>query len=161
MAISATTAATITAVVAVAGAAVSAYGIMQQQEIASAQAKREKKAKELEAQLAMENARMQAAELQKDQQRAGASQAVAGAGAGISMDSGSLLDLMEETSTFYEKDRQQLLRTGALNAASANYAAGGYSLAAKKGPSYFKAGATLLNGISTGMSYGEKGDWWS
>lgn len=159
MAISAATAATITAVVAVAGAAVSAYGIMQQQEIASAQADREAEAQRLQGQLAEENARLAAAEKTKEQQRVASSQVVSGAGAGINLGSTSLLDLMDETRSMYDADIDQLRRTGKIQNAAATYSAGSYSLAANRGPSYFKAGASLLNGVSTGLSYGDKAGW--
>ena len=156
MAISAATAATITAVTAIAGAAVSAYGIVQQQQIASEQAEREAEAQRLQGQLAEENARLQAAEKQKEQQRVASSQVVSGSAAGISLQSTSLLDLMDETSSMFEADRQQLLRTGKIQNAAATYSADSYQLGASRGPSYSKAGATMLNGIGTSMSYGNK-----
>lgn len=159
MAISAATAATITAVTAIAGAAVSAYGIMQQQEIASKQADREAEAQRLQGQLAEENARMAAAEKTKEQQRVASSQVVSGAGAGINLGSSSLLDLMDETKSMYDADIDQLRRTGKIQNAAASYSADSYSLGAKRGPSYFKAGASLLNGVATGMSYGDKAGW--
>ena len=159
MAISATTAATITAITAVASAAVATYGQLQQSAIASANAKREADAKKMQAQLAEDNARMAAAEKQKEQQRTASSQVASGAGAGISLNSASLLDLMDETSSLYEKDRQQLLLTGRLQSESLNYGAAGFEASAKRGPSYFAAGATMLNGIGTGLSYGNKAGW--
>ena len=159
MAISATTAATVTAIVSMAGAAVSAYGIIQQQQAASAQAKREAKNAEMQGQMARENALMQAAEKQKEAQRTAASQVVAGAGAGITLDSTSLMDLMEETKGLYESDIDQLKRTGNLQYAAGQYNAAGFKLGAKRGPSYFRAGATLLQGIGTGISYGNKAGW--
>lgn len=159
MAISAATAAGITAVASMVGAGAAAYGIMQQQQIASQQAEREAKAQRLQGQLAEEDARLQAAEKQKEQQRVASSQVVSGSAAGISLQSTSLLDLMEETSSMFEADRQQLLRTGKIQNAAATYSAGSYSLGASRGPDYFKAGATLLKGIGTGMSYGNKAGW--
>lgn len=159
MAVSAATAATITAVTAMAGAAVSAYGIMQQQQIASETADREAKAQELQGQLANENARLAAAEKQKEQQRVASSQVVSGSAAGISLNSSSLLDLMDETASMFEADRQQLLRTGKIQNAAAVYSADSYRLGADRGPSYFKAGSTLLNGVSTGLTYGNKAGW--
>lgn len=159
MAISAATAATITAVTAMTGAAVSAYGIMQQQQIASQQAEREAEAQRLQGQLAEENARLAAAEKTKEQQRVASSQVVSGSAAGISLQSTSLLDLMEETSSMFEADIDQLRRTGKIQNAAATYSADSYKLGASRGPSYFNAGATLLNGIGTGMSYGNKAGW--
>lgn len=159
MAISAATAAAITAIAAVASAAAATYASIQQQQIASEQAEREAKAQRLQGQLAEENARLQAAEKQKEQQRVASSQVVSGSAAGISLQSTSLLDLMEETSSMFEADRQQLLRTGKIQNAAATYSADSYRLGASRGPSYFKAGATLLNGIGTGMSYGNKAGW--
>ena len=159
MAISAAAAAGITAVVSMVSAGVAAYGIMQQQQIASQQAEREAEAQRLQGQLAEENARLQAAEKQKEQQRVASSQVVSGSAAGISLQSTSLLDLMDETSSMFEADRQQLLRTGKIQNAAATYSADSYKLGASRGPSYFKAGATLLKGIGTGMSYGNKAGW--
>ena len=159
MAISAAAAAGITAVTAIAGAAVSAYGIMQQQEIASQQAEREAEAQHLQGQLAEENARLQAAEKQKEQQRVASSQVVSGSAAGISLQSTSLLDLMDEASSMFEADRQQLLRTGKIQNEAATYSADSYKLGASRGPSYYQAGATLLNGAGTSMSYGNKAGW--
>ena len=159
MAITATTAATITAITAVASAAVATYGQLQQSAVMSANAKREADAKRMQAQLAEDNSRLAAAEKQKEQQRTVSSQAVSGAAAGVSLNSASLLDLMEETSSLYEKDRQQLLLTGRLQGAGLNYGAAGYEASAKQGPSYFAAGATMLNGVGTGLSYGNKAGW--
>ena len=153
MAISAATAATITAITAVASAAVATYGQLQQSAITSANAKREADAKRMQAQLAEDNSRLAAAEKQKEQQRTASSQVVSGAAAGVSLNSASLLDLMDETSSLYEKDRQQLLLTGRLQSEGLNYGAAGFEASAKRGPSYFGAGATMLNGIGTGTSY--------
>lgn len=161
--ISASVAAAITAVTAIAGAAVSAYGVMQQSAAASTAAstaaKEQKKAAELQAQLALENSKMEAASIQKEAQRTASSQIVSGAGAGISLQSQSLLDLMDETASLYEQDRQQVLRTGKLSAAATTYSAG--SLSAKRGGDIWGAAGTLLSGVGTGIKYGSEAGWFS
>lgn len=159
MAISASTAAAITAVTSIVGGAVSAYGIMQQQQAASANAQRQAEAQRLQGQLAEENARLAAAEKTKEQQRVASSQVVSGAAAGISLNSSSLLDLMDETRSMYDADIEQLRRTGRIQNAAATYSADSYALAANRGPSIFKAGAALLGGVSTGLTYGDKAGW--
>ena len=159
MAISASTAAAITAVVAVAGAAASAYAMKRQSDIASDTAEREATAQRLQGELAQENARMAAAEKQTEAQRVASAQVVAGGGSGISLNSGALLTLMDETSSMYEADRQQLLRTGKLQHAAATYSAKTSALGASRTAGYFQAGGTLLSGVSTGMVYGEKAGW--
>lgn len=159
MAISSAAAAGIMAVVSIVSAGVSAYGIMQQQQVASQQAEREAEAQRMQGQLAEENSRLQAAEKQKEQQRVASSQVVSGSAAGISLQSTSLLDLMDETSSMFEADRQQLLRTGKIQNAAASYSADSYRLGADRGPSYFKAGASLLGGVNSGLYYGNKAGW--
>lgn len=159
MAISAATAAAVTAIVSVASAAVATYGQLQQSAITSANAKREADAKRMQAQLAEDNSRIAAAEKQKDQQRMASSQVVSGAGTGISLNSSSLLDLMDETASAYEKDRQQILLSGRLQSESALYSSSGFEASSKRGPSYFGAAATMLNGVGTGLSYGNKAGW--
>lgn len=159
MAISSPVAAAITAITSIAGSAVSAYGQIQQQKVASAMAKREARATELQGMLAEDNTRLEAAELMKEQQRTAASQVVSGAGAGISLQSSSLVDLMDETRSLYAADIEQLRRTGALQSAASRYSGSSYKLAQKSGPGYFGAGATMLSGIKTVLTYGDKAGW--
>lgn len=161
MAITAATAAAITAVVSVVGGAVSAYGAIQQGKAAEDQANQQAKQAEYQGMIARENARLAASEKQKEAQRVNASQVVSGAGAGISLGSSSLLDLMQDTSNKYESDRQQLLRTGQLQYASADYSAGMYrsSGSSARTGSWFSAGSSFLGGLSGGLSYGNKAGW--
>lgn len=157
MAISTAMMAGIAAVTAIAGSAVAAYGQIQTAQAQSSAAKQQQKSAELQGMLAEENSRMAAASKQKEAARAASSQVVSGAGAGINLQSESLLDIMNETSTLYEADRQQLLRTGALQKAAGAYNASAFDTSSTS--SYWKAGGTLLSGLGTGITYGNKAGW--
>lgn len=163
MAISAATAAAITAVVAVASAATTAYVTIQQGNAAKKQADAKAKAAEMEGQLRDMNARSAAAEHQKEAARIQSSQVASAAGAGVDLESESLLTIMADTANKYNMDAEQMRRTGRIQNAAATYSAG-YTRAAGRNAqtgSYFKAGSTLLDGVSTGLTYGNKAGWFS
>jgi hypothetical protein len=158
--ISMATAATITAIMAVVSAGVAVYGQLQQSAMMDQQAEAEAKAKDLQAMAAMDQMRIQKAKMEKDKARMTSSQVVAGAGAGVQtgLEDDSLYALMEETKGLWDEDISALENSGMATAGALGYSAAGYRSSAT-GPDYFKAAATGLNGLSTGMSYGYKAGW--
>lgn len=163
MAISTATAMTIAAVASIAAAGVGAYSAIQSGNDARAQANAQAQAQQLEGQLAESNAREMAAEKRKEAIRVQASQEASATAAGIGLNSESFLNLMADTSRAYAKDIEQLQRTGRLQMASA-YSNASLTRSAgkmKQSQGYFQAGTSLLNGISSGLSYGDKAGWFS
>ena len=163
MAITSATIATITAVTAIAGAAVTAYTTIQAGAAAKKEANAKAKAAEMEGQIRDMNARSAAAEHQKEAARVQSSQVASAAGAGISLDSESLLTIMADTANKYNMDAEQMRRSGRIQNAASTYSAD-YTRAAGSNAqtsSYFKAGGTLLDGLSTGITYGNKAGWFN
>lgn len=161
MAISAATVAGITAVMSVVGGAVTAYTAIQQGQAAKDQANAQAKAQQMEGEIRSMNARAAAAEHQKEAARVQSSQIASAAGAGIDLESESLLTMMADTANKYNMDAEQMRRTGLIQQSAATYSAGLTSAAGKNAVSgsYFKAGSSLLDGLATGVTYGNKAGW--
>lgn len=121
-------------------------------------------AKSLEIQGEMSNlsAREKAAELSNEHNRLRATQIAQGSAAGVSMDSGSLLNIMADSASKLEKDRASILRSGALNYEAAKASAAGYSSASStsKTSGLFGFGTSLLNGGGQAYDIGKNLKWW-
>lgn len=161
MGVTAATMATVTAITALAGTAVSAYSAIQQGNAAKDQASAQAKAMEMEGQLNDLNARAAAAEHQKEAARMQAAQISSAAGVGVSLNSESLLTIMQDTANKYNKDIAQMRRTGRLGMAGQTYSANAARAGgrASQSGSWLNAGGSLLTGISTAIPYADKGGW--
>lgn len=111
--------------------------------------------------LSMLNARSQASEMEREAIRLKASQVAAGAGTGVAQDSSSLLALVSDSANRAELDRQQVLRTGRLQQASGEYDASMYRQASSgsKTGALFGAGASLFDGLTKSVGYGQDAGW--
>lgn len=117
---------------------------------------------EIQGELANLSAREKAAEVQNESNRMRAMQVVQGAAGGMSLDSGSLLDIMADSASKFEKDRQSLLRSGRLSQEASNYSAQGYKQAGSTSytSGIFGAGSSLLKGAGQAFDIGKSLKWW-
>lgn len=109
--------------------------------------------------------RAQAADLQRQQVRAAASQVVSGAGMGVSLSSGSLQSIINASNANYEADRQQLLRNGAIQRAASTYSSSGILASARLNEASVRSNrgwntaAGLLGTASGVLNWGSKAGW--
>lgn len=160
MALTTTTAMAIAAVCTIAAAGVSTYASIMQGKAQQDAANRQAKAEENQARLAEMNARMEAAQMEKDKHRTQSAQIASASGAGITLD-GSFNDLFNETGMLYQKDIDQTIRTGNLQRAAGQYSASSYRAAGKNyaQAGWYNGAASLLGGIGGSMRYGDKAGW--
>lgn len=144
------------AIAAMAAAIVGSIGTIQASSAQASAQRREARAYELQAQSTMNAAESEASQLRMQKIQSLASSVVAGAGAGVNLQSGSLTSIMNETSANYDRDIRQLQTTGSIQSAALRNTAGNLRKAATqtKISGYFSAGTTLLKGASSAMSYG-------
>lgn len=152
------------------GTAVSAYSSISSSYAAQAEAENARAVEEkqiqsrmLEAQIQEDNYRMAAAKKQKEKAKMASAQVAAAAKAGVSLQSQSLLDIMDETAVEYEKDRQTLLRSGRMASTATQYNA--VNMRRTSIPSvtngYADAASSVIKGVGSFLDYGDKAGWFS
>lgn len=111
--------------------------------------------------LAELQARQEAAEVTKQEVATKSKQRAQAAAAGLNLSSGSFMDILNETASQAQKEREDILRRGALNKASYQAEASGYSAASSSTSrgSWWKAGATLLGGAAQGVDFADRRGW--
>jgi hypothetical protein len=141
--------------------AVSTIGQLQQasaqQSMYDYQAEMSKK----QGELAELQARQEAAEVTKQEVATKSKQRAQAAAAGIDLSSGSFMDILNDTATKAQSEREDILRRGALNKASYDAESSGYSAASSSTGSgkWWKAGATLLSGAAQGVDFADRRGW--
>ena len=142
--------------------AISVMGTIAQGQAQSAQQSFQADMAKKQGELDELSARQEAADIQVEAQRTKAKQITQAAAAGVDVStSGSLWDIMNYSAKEAETERQNVLRAGRLNKASAGITAQSYATAAKntKVASHWKAGTTLLQGASTSVGIADKAGW--
>ena len=111
--------------------------------------------------LAELQARQEAAEVTKQEVATKSKQRAQAAAAGLDLSSGSFMDILNETASQAQKEREDILRRGALNKASYQAEASGYSAASSStsSGSWWKAGSTLLGGAAQGVDFADRRGW--
>ena len=111
--------------------------------------------------LAELQARQEAAEVTQQEVATKSKQRAQAAAAGLDLSSGSFMDILNETASLAQKEREDILRRGALNKASYQAEASGYSAASSStsGSKWWKAGATLLGGAAQGVDFADRRGW--
>lgn len=111
--------------------------------------------------LAELQARQEAAEVSKQEIATKSKQRAQAAAAGIDLSSGSFMDILNETTTQAQSEREDILRRGALNKASYQVEASGYSAASSSTGknAWWKAGSTLLGGAAKGVNFASRAGW--
>lgn len=111
--------------------------------------------------LAELQARQQAAEVTKQEIAVKSKQRAQAAAMGVDLSSGSFMDILNETATQAQKERENVLRAGALNRASYLADASGYSMASSSSKigGWLNAGSSFLTGSGTIMSMGDRAGW--
>lgn len=162
MAMTTATAMSIAAVTSAISAGVGAYSAYASGKAQSDQAEYQAEMSRKQGELSELAARQEAADTEREAQRTRARQITEGAAAGVSVSSGgSLWDVIANSAKMAETERQNTLRAGRLNKEAYNVEAQSYESAAKtaKTAGWLKAGSSLLNGVSSTMSYGNKAGW--
>ena len=162
MAMTTATAMTIAAVTSAVSAGVGAYASYASGKAQSEQAEYQAEMAKKQGELSELSARQEAADIEREAQRTRARQLTQGAAAGVSVSSGgSLWDVIANSAKIAEAERQGTLRAGRLNKESYGVEAQSYKAAAStaKTGGWLKAGASLLGGVSSVMSYGNKAGW--
>lgn len=152
----------IAAVTSAVSAGVGAVGAIMQGRAQSAQAKYQAEMSRKQGELSELQARQEAAEIEREAQRTRARQIVQGSAAGVDVSAGgSLWDVIANSAKLAEEERQNALRTGRINKESYGVEAQSYNAAAStaKTGSYFKAGSSLISGVTSTISYGNKAGW--
>ena len=144
-----------------ASTAVSTIGQLQQANAQQAMYDYQADMADKQGELAELQARQEAVEVIRREMAAKSTQRAQAAAAGIDLSSGSFMDIINETATQAQSEREDILRRGALNKASYQAEAAGYrSASASTGSSkWWKAGATLLGGVAKGVNYGSRLGW--
>ena len=111
--------------------------------------------------LAELQARQEAAEVTKQEVATKSKQRAQAAAACLDLSSGSFMDILNETASQAQKEREDILRRGALNKASYQAEASGYSAASSStsSGSWWKAGSTLLGGAAQGVDFADRRGW--
>lgn len=111
--------------------------------------------------LAELQARQEAVEVTKQEIATKSKQRAQAAAAGVDLSSGSFMDIINETATQAQSEREDILRRGAVNRASYQAEAAGYQSASSSiGRSkWWQAGSTLLGGAAKGVNYGNSAGW--
>ena len=162
MAMTTATAMTIAAVTSAVSAGVGAYSAYASGKAQSDQAEYQAEMAKKQGELSELSARQEAADIERNAQRIRARQITEGAAAGVSVSNGgSLWDVITSSAKLAETERQSTLRAGRLNKESYGIEAQGYKAAASaaKTGGWLKAGSSLLGGVSSVMSYGNKAGW--
>lgn len=162
MAMTTTMAMTIAAVTSAVSAGVGAYSAYASGKAQSDQAEYQAEMAKKQGELSELSARQEAADIEREAQRTRARQLTQGAAAGVSVSNGgSLWDVIANSAKIAETERQGTLRAGRLNKESYGVEAQGYKAAASAAETggWLKAGTSLLGGVSSVMSYGNKAGW--
>lgn len=116
---------------------------------------------EKQGELAELQAKQEAAEVTKQEVATKSKQRAQAAAAGLDLSSGSFMDILSETATQAQKEREDILRRGALNRAAYQAEASGYRAASSATSSgkWWKAGSTLLTGAAQGVNYADRQGW--
>lgn len=111
--------------------------------------------------LAELQARQEAAEVTKQEIATKSKQRAQAAAAGVDLSSGTFMDILNETATQAQKEREDILRRGKLNRASYIAEASGYSAASSSTSSgkWWQAGSTLLGGAAQGVDFADRRGW--
>lgn len=162
MAMTTTMAMTIAAVTSAVSAGVGAYSAYASGKAQSDQAEYQAEMAKKQGELSELAARQEAADIEREAQRTRARQITEGAAAGVSVSSGGTLwDIIANSAKIAETERQNTLRAGRLNKEAYGVEAQGYNAAASaaKTGGWLKAGSSLLGGVPSVMSYGNKAGW--
>lgn len=162
MALTTSMAMSIAAVTSAVSAGVGAISAIMQGQAQSDQAEYQAAMAKKQGELSELSARQEAADIEREAQRTRARQLTQGAAAGVSVSSGgSLWDVIANSAKLAETERQNTLRAGRLNKESYNVEAQSYEAAASasKTGGWLKAGTSLLGGVSSVMTYGNKAGW--
>ena len=91
-----------------------------------------------------------------------AKQIAAASASGYELDSGSFMDLVNESAENAKLDREDVLRTGRLQAEAKRVEADSYGKAAKdsKTSGWVNAAGSLFQGTTSGYLVGNKAGWW-
>lgn len=141
--------------------AVSTVGQLQQASSQQAMYDYQAEMANKQGELAELQARQEAAEVTKQEVAARSKQRAQAAAAGLDLSSGSFMDILNETATQAQSEREDILRRGALNKASYQAEAAGYSAASSATSSgkWWQAGATLLSGAAQGVDFADRRGW--
>lgn len=141
---------------------VGTIGSIQQGYAQSSAYKAQQQQAEYQAEIAELNSRKQAANMGVDALRLQAKQIASGAASGYTLDSGSFMDLVAESASNAQSDREDILRNGRLQAAAKRYEADSYGSAAStsKTGGWINAAGSLFQGATSGYLVGNKAGWW-
>ena len=141
--------------------AVSTIGQLQQANAQQAMYDYQAEMANKQGELAELQARQEASEVTKQEVATKSKQRAQAAAAGIDLSSGSFMDILNDTASQAQSEREDILRRGALNKASYQAEASGYSAAASStsGSKWWKAGATLLSGAAQGVDFADRKGW--
>lgn len=144
-----------------ASTAVSTIGQLQQASAQQAMYDYQADMAEKQGELAELQAKQEAAEVMKQEVATKSKQRAQAAAAGIDLSSGSFMDILNETATQAQKEREDILRRGALNRASYQVEASGYRAASSStsGSKWWQAGSTLLGGAAQGIDFADRRGW--
>lgn len=144
-----------------ASTAVSTVGALQQASAQQAMYDYQADMANKQGELAELQARQEAAEVTKQEIATKSKQRAQAAAMGVDLSSGSFMDILNETASQAQKEREDILRRGALNKASYQAEASGYSAASSSTSSskWWKAGSTLLGGAAQGIDFADRRGW--
>ena len=141
---------------------VGTIGSLQQAEAQSAAYKAQQAQSQYQAELYDLNSRKEAANMGVEATRLQAKQIAAASASGYELDSGSFMDLVNDSAENAKLDREDVLRTGRLQAEAKRVEADSYGKAAKSSKSggWVNAAGSLFQGTTSGYLVGNKAGWW-